>query len=164
MKSRICSSVCLSLADLCGAKYDVAINKSQPRSICLHLSLRFRIAKMLSSITSSLKGVSTLTFLFRYALWTGLALLTWRLISNRRRLSSIPGPFLASISDLWRFYQHLNGRVPEALENQHKKLGSLVRWGTNNISVSDPEAIHIIYGIHPVFNKVRISFYLERVC
>ena len=37
----------------------------------------------------------------------------------------------------------------------HKKYGPLVRIGPNHVSVSDPKAINIIYGLKTGFTKVK---------
>ncbi|KPI37144.1 Pisatin demethylase [Cyphellophora attinorum] len=76
-----------------------------------------------------------------------LLLLAARLITRYRRLSHIPGPFLAALTDLWRFY-HQN--QPHGLRTKllalHSKHGPLVRYGVNSISISTPSAIPQIYG------------------
>ncbi|KAE9368399.1 cytochrome P450 [Stipitochalara longipes BDJ] len=74
------------------------------------------------------------------------ALLASRLFLNWSKLRSAPGPFLAGISDLWRAYYQYNGLLRAKLLQLHKKHGSIVRYGVNSISISDPSAISIIYG------------------
>ncbi|RSL51504.1 hypothetical protein CEP54_011364 [Fusarium duplospermum] len=78
-----------------------------------------------------------------------------KLIYNRygHGISHIPGPFLASISDLWRLYI-VWGRRPDIDHVKlHKRHGKLVRLGPNAISVSDPSAIRQIYGLASGFKK-----------
>lgn len=87
-----------------------------------------------------------------------LALVLARLIHNRvgKGLSKIPGPFLASLSDLWLFvhYYRRNGLKERDL---HEKYSSpLVRMGPNTVSVSDPEALKVIYGWKPILRKVSL--------
>lgn len=77
------------------------------------------------------------------------------LINRHRRLSSIPGPFLASTTDLWRFYITGRGEWPETLARLHATYGSLVRIGPNTVSVSDPTSVPTIYSMHGEFRKVR---------
>lgn len=70
-------------------------------------------------------------------------------------LRDIPGPFLASFTDLWRLLKLNDGRFE--LENQklHDLQGDLVRIGPNCVSVGDPREIRQIYGISRLFQKVR---------
>ena len=74
-------------------------------------------------------------------------------------LSSIPGPFLASLTDLWRLIVVEHGRFDLANKALHDKYGDLVRVGPNCISVADPREIRNIYGITRLFQKGR-SFVL----
>ncbi|KAF9890054.1 hypothetical protein FE257_006734 [Aspergillus nanangensis] len=68
-------------------------------------------------------------------------------------IDSIPGPFLASCSDLWRLYV-VSRRHPHTVHQRlHRKYGELVRLGPNCVSVSDPEVIKTVYGINAGFNK-----------
>jgi hypothetical protein len=84
-----------------------------------------------------------------------VALITW-LLHNKygHGINSIPGPPLASVTNLWRLTL-VTGRRPE-LEHikLHRKYGSVVRLGPNVVSVSDPNAVKIIYAINAGFVKV----------
>jgi len=82
------------------------------------------------------------------------AVVALRLFLNWRKLSSTPGPFLASISDLWRAYYQYNGLLRGELLRLHKEHGPIVRYGVNSISISDPRAISIIYGSRAGFVTV----------
>ncbi|KAI8713863.1 hypothetical protein NCS52_01232100 [Fusarium sp. LHS14.1] len=78
-----------------------------------------------------------------------------KLVYNRygHGISHIPGPFLASLSDLWRLYV-VWGRRPDIDHVKlHGRYGKLVRLGPNAISVSDPSAIRQIYGLAAGFKK-----------
>ena len=70
-------------------------------------------------------------------------------------LDDIPGPLVAGYTNLWRLYV-ARGRRPE-LEHirLHEKYGNLVRLGPRVVSVADPEAIKVIYGLNAGFVKVR---------
>lgn len=69
-------------------------------------------------------------------------------------LSKYPGPFLASITDWWRFFD-VYGRRPEVTHRAlHKKYGEVVRLGPNTLSFSDPKALKTIYGLNKGFIKV----------
>ncbi|KAN0120274.1 cytochrome P450 [Hyaloscypha variabilis] len=77
------------------------------------------------------------------------------LLSNRfnHGLNKYPGPFLASLTDWWRFWV-VYGRRPE-LEHirLHEKHGDVVRLGPNSLSFSDPKALKTIYGLNKGFTK-----------
>ncbi|KAI2628736.1 cytochrome P450 [Hypoxylon sp. NC1633] len=74
------------------------------------------------------------------------------------RLSDIPGPFFAGFTDLWRFCAQNSRGYSTALLALHRKYGKLVRIGPNHVSVSDPDAVALIYGSNPVWVK-RPSYY-----
>ena len=75
-----------------------------------------------------------------------LLLIVARAANNFRRLS-IPGPFLASISDLWRFYHQNRGHgLRTRLLDLHLQHGPVVRYGVRSVSISSPDAISRIYG------------------
>ena len=70
-------------------------------------------------------------------------------------LQNYPGPFLASLTDWWRFFDVL-GRRPDITHiNLHRKYGDVVRLGPNALSFSDPQALKTIYGLNKGFVKVR---------
>lgn len=58
---------------------------------------------------------------------------------------SIPGPFLAHFTDLWRAYKQYNGQLRSELTLLHAQYGSVVRYGIKSVSFSDPKAIETIY-------------------
>lgn len=68
-------------------------------------------------------------------------------------LSSIPGPFLASISRAWIVFKTVTGDMEHTQRALHKKHGYLVRIANNEVACSDPEAIKIIYGTKNAFTK-----------
>ncbi|KAK3983905.1 cytochrome P450 [Cladorrhinum sp. PSN332] len=70
-------------------------------------------------------------------------------------LRHIKGPFLASITDLWRFRLQYSGSIQPILLQLHKRYGPIVRIGPNTISVSDPAHINTIFGARGGFTKVR---------
>ena len=72
-------------------------------------------------------------------------------------LRDIPGPFLASFTDLWRLVKLNGGRFELENQKQHELHGDLVRVGPNCVSVGDPREIKQIYGISRLFEKVRGS-------
>ena len=68
-------------------------------------------------------------------------------------LARVPGPFLASLTPLWQVQQSRNGKLHQTMIALHQKYGKLVRTGPNDVSVSDPGAIKIIYGAGSRFPK-----------
>lgn len=62
-------------------------------------------------------------------------------------LGKIPGPFFASFSRWWLvIYARRKRRHTEDIE-LHRKYGPVVRIGPNEVSISSPAALDIIYGI-----------------
>lgn len=87
--------------------------------------------------------------------WLFLAVVA-RLLFNRfgRGLNHIPGPWLASCTDIYRFCVVL-GRRPDLWHIQlHEKYGKLVRIGPRCVSVSDPDGAKVIYALNSGFTKV----------
>jgi hypothetical protein len=66
----------------------------------------------------------------------------------------IPGPFLATISPLWKLRAALNGTLHTDLTAMHKKYGPIFRIAPDEVSISDPEAIKVIYSHGAGFTKV----------
>lgn len=69
--------------------------------------------------------------------------LPWLKNTNIR---TIPGPTIAAFSNLWLLYQCRQGRRFVAVDEAHKKYGTLVRIQPNHVSVADDQAINLIYG------------------
>ncbi|KAF2165914.1 hypothetical protein M409DRAFT_55282 [Zasmidium cellare ATCC 36951] len=68
-------------------------------------------------------------------------------------LASIPGPFWARLTRLWITKHSWDGDMHTTIIALHKKHGSLVRTGPNEVSVSDLAAIKTIYGAGTKFRK-----------
>ena len=96
------------------------------------------------------------SFIQLFALATILVLLPLQLYLRSRRLKSVPGPRLASFTDLWRAYAQNYSDFTTTLLQLHHKYGPLVRIGPNSISVSDPAAVSTIYTNHGEFRKVCV--------
>ena len=78
--------------------------------------------------------------------------------SKRAGLSHIPGPFVARYTNLWAVYvawrtDREGNRAPfnRALQARY---GDVVRIGPHNVSVMDPAAIPVIYGVRSRLDKV----------
>lgn len=86
----------------------------------------------------------------------GLSLIVAWLVKNRYNngLNKYPGPFLASLTDWWRFFD-VKGCRPEVTHQKlHAKYGDVVRLGPNTLSFADPAALKSIYGLNKGFVKV----------
>lgn len=96
---------------------------------------------------------------FIYALYILLAAITLRLLTNRYTpgLREIPGPSIARYTRLWKLYSVWKGDHHRTEIALHKKYGPLVRIGPNHVSVSDPSAVSIIYGLNRGFTKVSLN-------
>ena len=60
-------------------------------------------------------------------------------------LAEFPGPFLASLTDLWQVNQFLGLKQPYHLTELHEKYGQFVRYGPDKISITAEEAVPLIY-------------------
>lgn len=81
----------------------------------------------------------------------------YHVLRSYLKLSHVPGPFLASLSNLPRVSWVSSKRAHEIHIELHEKYGDLVRFGPNMVSVADPAEIPTIYPMRPGFVKVRIS-------
>jgi len=70
------------------------------------------------------------------------------------RLRHVPGPFLASITNLWRAYIQMSRPICPVLLELHKKYGPVVRIGPNTLHISDPACVNIIYTNRGQYLKV----------
>ncbi|EXJ66934.1 uncharacterized protein A1O5_10129 [Cladophialophora psammophila CBS 110553] len=92
-----------------------------------------------------------------FSLWSVAIFLLAAGLVRYRRLSSIPGPLLASVTDLWRFSVTQSGGFSQTLKELHDKYGPLVRIGPNTVSVADPAAVPVIHSMHGEFKKPAAS-------
>lgn len=60
-------------------------------------------------------------------------------------LAAYPGPFLASLTDLWQLHQFLTLKQPYNLTELHSEYGQVVRYGPDKLSITDEAAVSIIY-------------------
>ncbi|KAH8801441.1 cytochrome P450 [Xylogone sp. PMI_703] len=67
--------------------------------------------------------------------------------------SDLPGPFWAKISRFWLVVQVLKGNIDKKQRELHRKYGKIVRIAPNEVSVSDPEAVRVIYSVNSGFTK-----------
>ncbi|KAH6647969.1 cytochrome P450 [Truncatella angustata] len=98
--------------------------------------------------------------LAQYWLHLSVLLIVSLLVKNRfnNGLQRYPGPFLASITDWWRFWDVYKQRPEVTHQKLHAKYGDVVRLGPNNLSFADPKALKSIYGLNKGF--VKSDFYI----
>lgn len=104
---------------------------------------------------------STLLLLSQHCLVALSFVFVLYLLNNRFKsgLQKYPGPFLASLTDWWRFFDVL-GRRPDVTQIRlHRKHGDIVRLGPNVLSFADPRALKIIYGLNKGFVKVPFDIH-----
>lgn len=85
-----------------------------------------------------------------------LGLVVLRLATNRLKagVRDIPGPAAAKFSRLWKLHSVWKGDHHNTAIDLHRKYGPLVRIGPRHVSVGDPSAIPVIYGLNSGFTKV----------
>ncbi|KAI1496679.1 cytochrome P450 [Biscogniauxia marginata] len=101
-----------------------------------------------------------MSFLAQYWLHIALLVVVARLVRNRYHngLNKYPGPFLASLTDLWRLWDVYCQRPELTHQRLHAKYGDVVRLGPNTLSFADPKALKAIYGLNKGF--VKSDFYI----
>lgn len=92
-------------------------------------------------------GTTLLAVLLANVLWT----------RYRSGLRQIPGPFLASFSNLWKLQAVWKQNMHRANIRVHEDYGPIVRIGPNHVSVADPASMQIIYGVKNVWQKVCVA-------
>lgn len=75
----------------------------------------------------------------------------------KRYLSKIPGPYLASVSNLWKVCAVYQDDMPRKNVEAHEKYGPVVRIGPDHVSFASPEALKTIYTSRPSFAKVKFE-------
>lgn len=60
-------------------------------------------------------------------------------------LSKYPGPFLASLTDLWQVREFLSLKQPYNLTELHERYGPVVRYGPDKLSITSEDAVYTIY-------------------
>ncbi|KAI0446171.1 cytochrome P450 [Xylaria telfairii] len=76
-------------------------------------------------------------------------------------LNSIPGPFLASITSLWKWHIVYQEKMPFINTELHEKHGPLVRIGPNHVSASSAESIQVVHRSRSGFTKSGIYGILQ---
>ena len=85
-----------------------------------------------------------------------LVLLCLRTLRTRfsRGLSKVPGPFIASISNLWKVNAVYKGDMPRRNMAVHENFGPVVRIGPKHVSFASTQALHVIHASRRAYAKV----------
>jgi hypothetical protein len=70
-------------------------------------------------------------------------------------LAKYPGPFLASLTNLWKAITMYQGQQEHIILSLHEKHGAIVRIGPNDLVISHPDAVKQIYLSGSAFKKVH---------
>ena len=105
--------------------------------------------------------MALLLFSGQYLPALAVLLILGRLAYNRygHGIQKYPGPFVASLTDLWHLWDYarrlmLNDTEPE-LVKQHRKYGDIIRIKPYQLLFAQPQAIRDIYGPGKNWEKVR---------
>ncbi|KAL5523029.1 hypothetical protein ACEPAF_1296 [Sanghuangporus sanghuang] len=91
--------------------------------------------------------------------------------SHHIRANGVTGPILARFSDAWLGWVATRARRSEVVHGLHKKYGSFVRLAPNQVSISDPDAIKVVYAhgngstksdYYDAFVQVRANIFSTR--
>lgn len=102
-------------------------------------------------IVSILEGISSISFLFG-----SLALLVAGYVVYQRLLhplSRFPGPFFASLTDLFKFSYFWSLQIDKKLFALHEKYGPIIRIGPTELSFYGADAVLPIYKSGRVMTK-----------
>jgi hypothetical protein len=117
---------------------------------------KYRFFSSPAFISSIVSSMPTMQLLLNLLL--GLyAYVIYALCARWRKLSNVPGPFLAKFTDLWAAWYQYNGWLRPKLIELHAQQGPLVRYGPRSISVSDPSVIDVVYGSRAGFLTVSVA-------
>lgn len=102
-----------------------------------------------------------------HASLTGLAALVCYVVYQRllHPLAKYPGPFWASMTDVWSLKLSTQGNWPQRLQQLHAQYGPVVRIAPNEVAIDKPEAIGAIceprYVGLDIFCLCRITDYFS---
>lgn len=116
--------------------------------VCLFVLRGSTIARYHSEVVRMFDATAALFF---FGLVVALQCFLQRYQSG---LINVPGPFLASLSNLYRFRLVWLEDVSDRSLRLHRKYGPLLRLGPNYVSASSPESVHAIYRSGTGFQKV----------
>ena len=111
---------------------------------------------ILKTALTSLQPKSAVELLSTIAAVILIPLLSWYVLSwSTSPLRSIPGPFLAGWTNLWRLHAAYTNAYPLLLRDLHRKHGPVVRVGPNTVALDFPDLIKTIYGTDGRFRKTE---------
>lgn len=100
----------------------------------------------------------TIAFFSAVLIFSGLIILVIQ--SKRAGLSDVPGPWIAQYTDAWNLYSTYKAlhRDDKASYHRHlqSKYGNVVRTGPKTVSIFDPAAVPVIYGVRSKLDKVTL--------
>lgn len=73
-------------------------------------------------------------------------------------LAHCPGPFIASLTNLWSAKMSVDGDWPHRMDTLHAQYGPVVRIAPNEVCIDEPEAIPAICMERLVTNLARIWY------
>ncbi|KAL4966093.1 cytochrome P450 [Aspergillus stella-maris] len=86
----------------------------------------------------------------------GIALAAVQLLRTRyNALRHIPGPLLATVSNIWKVRAVYREKIHLASIDVHRKYGPVVRIGPHHVSLSSPEAFSTVHACRTAFPKSR---------
>ncbi|KAI0187259.1 cytochrome P450 CYP4/CYP19/CYP26 subfamily protein [Astrocystis sublimbata] len=94
-------------------------------------------------------------FVFVGAILIACSLAVVQIFLSWKRLSHIPGPFIASLNELQRVFWVRTTRGHLIHQDLHEKYGEVIRTGPRNVLFSNPEAISVVYPARSGFPKSR---------
>jgi hypothetical protein len=99
-----------------------------------------------------------ITILVLIALFYLVVIIVLVVQSKRANLSDIPGPLIAQYTDAWNLYATYKAIHTDDKASYHHQLqskyGNVVRTGPRTVSIFDPAAVAVIYGVRSKLNKV----------
>ncbi|KAH8827503.1 cytochrome P450 [Flagelloscypha sp. PMI_526] len=118
----------------------LVFNRWEPRSLKVRLGLLLGIPTFNSVRVNGYDPLALLA-----AISIHVAILIGSLFLYRRNpkhpLASYPGPFLATLTNLWMAYQSSGGKRHIVLRELHQKYGTHVRIGPNMLSIVDVDVV-----------------------
>lgn len=105
---------------------------------------------MLGTLIAS--EVSSVHYTFILALALLIAYCTAQRLN--KGLNKYPGPFIASITNIWRAVDVYGRNTHITYRKLHARYGDVVRVGPDVLSFGNPSAIQDIYGLNKGFTKV----------
>lgn len=71
-------------------------------------------------------------------------------------LRKVPGPFIASFTNLWRFRIQYFGSLAPTLQELHRRYGPIVRIGPDTVSIGSANYVDLVYSRRGEYKKVGL--------